>query len=168
MMPNSDLQWFALRVKPHAEKTVDSVLRSHGIESLLPIYADRRRWSDRIKSVDRPLFPGYLFCRPNPDTPLKIVTVPGAVGFVGFGRGPQPIPAPEINAIMRILDSGRRLRPLSLIHEGQRVSIQAGPLAGLNGRVVRIKDDQCLVVSIELLQRSVAVAIDGDSVEPCR
>ena len=163
-MPAQTTHWFALRVKPHAEKSVDRVLRSHGIESLLPLYTDRRAWSDRIKSLDRPLFPGYLFCRPSPDTPLKIVTIPGAVGFVGFGAGPEPIPAPEIHALERILDSGRRLRPLAILHEGQAVQVRSGPLAGLHGRILRIKSDHCLVVSVELLQRSVAVTLDGDAV----
>ncbi len=160
-------EWFALRVKPHAEKAVNGILRSHGVESLLPLYTDHRRWSDRIKSIDRPLFPGYLFCRLAPSTPLKIVTIPGAVGFVGFGHGPEPIPTPEIQALERILDSGRRLRPLALLREGQSVRVHTGPLAGLNGRVIRIKDDNCLVVSVELLQRSVAVTLDGDSVAAC-
>lgn len=160
-------EWFALRVRPHAEKAVDSVLRSHGIESLLPLYCDRRQWSDRVKSSLRPLFPGYLFCRLGQDTQLKIVSVPGTVGFVGFGRGPHPIPEAEIRTIERILDSGRRLRPLAILHQGQMVMIRSGPLAGLRGRILRIKDDECLVVSIELLQRSVAVTLDGDSVDPC-
>ncbi|MBA4182053.1 MAG: hypothetical protein C0506_15795 [Anaerolinea sp.] len=159
--------WFALRVKPHAERSLFAALRSNGVDAMLPLYPDRRQWSDRLKTLDRPLFPGYLFCRLLPSTPLKLVTLPGAIGFVHFGAGPAPIPDPEIQALLQILDSGRRLRPLALIREGQLVRVVSGPLAGLTGPVLRIKDGHCLVVSVEILQRSVAVTLDGDSVMPC-
>jgi transcription antitermination factor NusG len=166
LAPSAEPDWFALRVKPHSERSLLAALRSHGVETMLPLYPDLRQWSDRIKTIDRPLFPGYLFCRLHSSTPLKLVTLPGAIGFVHFGAGPAPIPATEIQALLRILDSGRRLRPLSLLHEGQRVRVVSGPLAGLDGRVLRIKDDHCLVVSIDILQRSVAVTLDGDAVMP--
>lgn len=165
--PAPEPDWFALRVKPHAERTLLATLRSHGVEALLPVYSGRRQWSDRVKSLDFPLFPGYLFCRVNPTTPFRLVTLPGAIGFVHFGAGPAAIPGHEIQALLRILDSGRRLRPLALLREGQRVRVVAGPLSGITGLVLRIKDDHCLVVSVEILQRSVAVTLDGDSVMPC-
>lgn len=167
LAPSPGPSWFALRVKPHAERSLFGVLRSNGVETMLPLYADRRRWSDRVKTTDRPLFPGYLFCRLDSSTPLKLVTLPGAIGFVGFGTGPAPIPANEILSLERILDSGRRLRPLALLHQGERIRVVTGPLAGLAGRVLRIKDEHCLVVSVEILQRSVAVTLDGDAVMPC-
>ncbi|MBE0660350.1 MAG: NusG-like protein [Bryobacteraceae bacterium] len=166
LAPSAEPDWFALRVKPNTERSLFAALRAHGVETMLPLYPDRRQWSDRIRTIDRPLFPGYLFCRLHSATPLKLVTLPGAIGFVGFGSGPAPIQAIEIQALERILDSGRRLRPLSLLREGQRIRVVSGPLAGLDGHVLRIKDEHCLVVSISILQRSVAVTLDGDAVMP--
>lgn len=167
LAPAPGPDWFALRVKPHAERSLYATLRSNGVDALLPLYPDRRQWSDRIKTLNLPLFPGYVFCRLQSSFPLKLVTLPGVIGFVQFGDGPAPIPDREIQNLLRILDSGRRLRPLALIHQGQVVRVVSGPLTGLTGPVLRIKDDHCLVVSVEILQRSVAVTLDGDSVMPC-
>jgi transcription antitermination factor NusG len=159
-------RWYALRVAPNAEKAVAQSLRLRGVQEFLPLYTSRRRWSDRTKTLDLPLFPGYVFLRADLDRAPRLVTLPGVRGFVGFTRSPEPIPDAEIDAVQRILDSQRRLQPMKLLREGQRVHIHQGPLAGLSGLLLRIKNADHIVVSLELLQRSVAVTLDGDSVLP--
>ncbi len=157
-------RWYALRVKPNAEKAIAGALRVAGVEEFLPLVRSRRRWSDRWKEVEAPLFPGYLFCRVSLNIPYRIVKTPGVIGFVGAGGEPEPIPHAEIEAVHRLLDSERRLRPLAVLHVGQRVRVQSGPLAGLDGVVVKFKNESHLVVNLHLLQRAVAVTLDGDAV----
>lgn len=164
--PQDASRWYALRVAPKAEKAVAHALRLRGVREFLPLYSSRRRWSDRTKTLDLPLFPGYVFLHADLDRAPRIVTLPGVQGFVGFSRSPAPIPDAEIEAVQRILDSQRRLQPMKLLREGQRVYIHHGPLAGLSGLLLRIKNADHIVVSLELLQRSVAVTLDGDAVLP--
>jgi transcription antitermination factor NusG len=83
--------WFALRVKSRSEKIVSTIARNKGFEEFLPLYQSRRRWSDRFKSVDVPLFPGYVFCRVDPEFRLPLLTIPGVLSFVGIGKVPAPI-----------------------------------------------------------------------------
>src|SRR5579863_2483916 len=93
--------WFALRVKSRSEKIVATIARNKGFEEFLPLYQSRRRWSDRFKSVELPLFPGYVFCRLNPEFRLPLLTIPGVMSFVGIGKVPVPIEEAEIAAIKR-------------------------------------------------------------------
>jgi transcription antitermination factor NusG len=161
---DSSQSWFALRVKPNAEKAAAAFLRRAGVEEYLPLVRDRRRWSDRWREIDAPLFPGYVFCRMPQDNGIRVVRTPGVLGFVGFGGDPAPIPENEIEAVRRMLASGRKLWTLMLQREGQRVRIRSGPLEGLEGVLLKIKDDEHVVVGLELLQRSVAVTLEGDTV----
>lgn len=158
--------WYALRVRPNAEKAAAESLRLAGLEEFLPLARTRRHWSDRVKLLDIPLFPGYLFCRVSLDIPYRIVDTPGVIGFVGFHGTPEPIPVEEIDAVKRMLDARRRLRCMALLREGQRVEVRDGPLAGLQGVLARIKNENHLVVHLHLLQRSVAVELEGDAVTP--
>jgi transcription antitermination factor NusG len=155
--------WFALNVKPHHEKAVAHCLQCKGLESYLPLYKARRKWSDRVQSVELPLFPRYVFCRFDYWCRLPVLVVPGVRSIVGFGGDPISISESEIGHIQSILSSGLPTQPWPFIRVGQPVRIQRGSLAGLEGILLREKDTLRVVVSVELLQRSVAVEIDRDS-----
>ena len=159
-------KWFALRVKPRAEKCVATIARNKGFEEFLPLYQCRRRWSDRFKLVELPLFPGYVFCRFNPQYRLPLLTIPGALHFVGLGKVPVPIDDAEIQAIQVLVGSGLQAEPWPFLGAGQRVRLEQGPLAGLEGLFIEVRKQHRIVVSVSLLRRSVAVEIERDWVTP--
>jgi len=158
--------WFALRVKSRREKLVASIAHNKGFEEFLPLYQSRRRWSDRYKSVELPLFPGYVFCRLNPQDRVPLLTIPGVLHFVGIGRIPIPIDPAEIGAVQAAIRSGLGTEPCPFLAVGQHVRLEAGPLAGMEGLLVEVRKQHRLVVSLSLLQRSVAVQIDRDWARP--
>ena len=159
-------QWFALRVKPRFEKPIARVVRNKGFEEFLPLYRCRRRWSDRVKDIDLPLFPGYVFCQLNPAHRLPLLTIPGALHFVGIGRIPAPIEEQEIGALRRAMESGLWAEPWPFLDVGQRVRLDDGPLTGVEGILIEVRKQHRIVVSVSLLQRSVAVVIERDWVRP--
>jgi len=161
---SSPAPWHALVVRPQHEKAAARLLAASGLEEFLPLYRSRRRWSDRVKEIDLPLFAGYLFCRFRPEERLRVLLIPGVSGIVGFGGRPAPVEEGEIAAIRRMTACGSRLEPWPYLKAGQRVRIERGPLRGLEGVLERGKDYWRVVVSVELLQRSVAVEIDRDAV----
>jgi transcription antitermination factor NusG len=162
----TEKRWFALRVKSRAEKVVAVMARSKGIEEFLPVYQARRRWSDRMKTVEFPLFPGYVFCRFNPQDRLPVLSIPGALHLVGVGKVPVPLEDAEIAAIQAAVQSGLSTEPWPFLELGQRVRLEDGPLAGIEGIFVGDSKQQRVVVSITLLRRSVAVSIERDWVTP--
>jgi transcription antitermination factor NusG len=157
----SSLNWYALRIESRFAAMTSQILRNKGYEEYFPTYRCRQRWSDRIKDLEKPLVPGYIFCRFDPqEHRTPILTTPGVIAFVGIGKKPSPIPDGEIDAIRTIVHSGLSVNPQPFIERGARVLIERGPLSGLEG-IVLDADKTCrLVVSISLLQRSVAVEID--------
>lgn len=159
-------RWFAIRVKSQRERMVATAIRQKGLEEFLPQYKSRHRWSDRFKSVELPLFPGYVFCRINPTFRLPILTVPGVLHFVGLGRVPVPIDDAEIDAIQSAVRSGLRVEPLAYLNVGQRVRLAEGPLTGLEGILTEVRKQYRVVVSLTLLQRSVAVEIERHWITP--
>jgi transcription antitermination factor NusG len=159
-------RWFALRVKPRFEKTVSTIARNKGYEEFLPLYRTRQRWSDRMKTVDLPLFPGYVFCQLNPEYRLPLLTIPGALHFVGIGKVPVSIEDREIVALQAAIRSGLLAEPWPFLDVGQRVRLEEGPLAGLEGLLIEIRNKHRLVVSVTLLKRSMAVEIDRNWVRP--
>ena len=158
--------WYALRIKSRHERIVASALYGKGYEVFLPLYRDRRRWSDRVKELELPLFPGYLFCRFDVTKRLPILTTPGIVQVVGLGRTPLPIDETEIAAIQSIVISRLNAQPWPYLKVGQKVRIEQGPLTGLGGILLALKKPHRLVVSVTLLQRSVAVEVDQDWASP--
>lgn len=154
--------WFALTVKPQHEKTAARALGVRGLEYFVPLYRARRRWSDRTKELELPLFPGYVFCRFAAGERAGVLATPGITSVVGFGRTPAPVAESEIEAIQRMVSSGLPVGPWPFLRVGQAVRIEAGPLCGLEGILVQLKDAWRVVVSVHLLQRSVAVEIDRD------
>jgi transcription antitermination factor NusG len=160
------MYWYALRVRPRFEKVVASALLLKGYEGFLPLYIRRSRWSDRIKSVEFPLFSGYLFCRFDVNKRLPILVTPGVIQIVGIGKSPHPVDDCEIAALQSIVVSGLQVEPRSYLNIGQRVRIELGPLAGIEGILTSTKGSSRLVVSVTLLQRSVCVEIDESWVVP--
>ncbi|MES1260690.1 MAG: UpxY family transcription antiterminator [Acidobacteriota bacterium] len=159
--------WYALRVRSRSELSVATILRGKGYEEFLPLYRSTHRWSDRVKAVDLPLFPGYLFCRLDVrDRLLPVLTTPGVVSFVGAGRTPIPVAGHEVTAIQAIVRSGLAALPWPSLATGEKILIERGPLAGLEGITLKV-DGKCrLVVSVPLLQRSVTVEIERRWVRP--
>ncbi len=157
---NIPVRWFALRVKSRCEKVVATIARNKGFEEFLPLYESRRRWSDRLKAIELPLFPGYIFCRLDPEHRLPLLTIPGVLHFVGFGKIPAPIEDTEVAAIQTAVRSGLSTEPCPFLDVGQRVRLDDGPLAGLEGILVGTSKGERIVVSVTVLKRSVAVAIE--------
>jgi transcription antitermination factor NusG len=158
--------WYALRVRPRWEKVVANALRGKEYDEFLPLYRKRNRWSDRVKEIDVPLFPGYIFCRADLDRHPPLVTTPGVIGIVSFGSSPATISDQEIEAIKAVLDSGNHIEPWSYLPEGQRVRIEGGALTGIEGILLRTKSDWRVVLSVEALYRSFAVEVDREQAVP--
>ena len=158
--------WYALHVRPRFEKVIASTLLDKGFESFLPLYRNRSRWSDRIKEVQLPLFPGYLFCRFDINKRLPILITTGVIHVVGIGKTPHPVDDEEVSALQAIVLSGLQTEPRSYLNIGQKVRIEIGPLAGVEGILIALKGSNRLVVSVSLLQRSVSVEIDESWVVP--
>jgi transcription antitermination factor NusG len=152
--------WFAILVRTSREKAANSLLENTGYECFLPISKYMRRWSDRMKEVEVPLFPGYLFCRMNQHNRLPVLMTPGVIQIVGVGKTPVPVGEEEIAAIQRVGKSGLSTMPWPYLEVGHVARIEDGPLRGMTGIVIKIKSGLKLVLSVSLLQRSVAVEID--------
>ena len=163
---NVEHPWFALQVRTRHELGVAGFLEAKGYKQFVPLYKSRKRWSDRIKVTEAPLFPGYLFCRFDPQHRLPILKTPGVIQIVGYNRIPSPIDEVEISAIQTLIASGLQTQPWPFLAVGERVRIESGALRGVDGIVVKMKENHRLVVSITLLRRSVAVEIDSALVEP--
>src|SRR6185369_3742526 len=164
--PTVSNPWFALRVKPNYEKRVATALRGKGLEELLPLYRSKRRWSDRVKVLDLPLFPGYLFCRIDLAARLPLLTTPGFLYIVGVGKTPQPVDEAEILAIQSVMRSGVPVTPWPSLVVGQKVELQHGPLRGLVGVLTKISNQHRIYVSVTLLRRSISVEVAPDWVRP--
>lgn len=162
------LPWFALRVRSNFERVTSSVLRQKGFEEFVPTCRTKRRWSDRIKEIDRPLFPGYVFCRFDPTRLLPILRTPGVVHIVGGRKIPCPVDDAEMKSLQALVASQVLVAPYSFLRLGQRVAIRYGPLAGVEGVLESFRSGYRIVVSITLLQRSVAAEVDADWIKPIR
>ncbi len=158
---NAQFPWFALQVCAKHEFGVANSLRSRGYDPFLPLCRCRKLWSDRIKLVEAPLFPGYMFCRLNLHYRLPVLTAPGVIRIVGHTRLPVPVDESEINAIQTIVASGLPNEPWPYLREGDRVRIERGPLRGLEGILVETRGAHRLILSVTLVQRSVSVEIDS-------
>lgn len=158
--------WLAIRVKANREEVVASALRNRGFEEFLPSYRCRRKWSDRIKDVQLPLFPGYLFSRFDVNNRLGVLTIPGVVHIVGIQKVPLPVDDAEIQALQTVVASGVSVQPWPFLRAGGQLVLGAGPLRGLEGILVSEKNEIRLIVSVKVLQRSIAVEVDRDWVVP--
>lgn len=157
-------EWYAVQVKGRQEVQISQVLRFKGYETLVPLYKARKKWSDRNKIVELPLFPSYIFCLFDPQIQGKIISTPGVTSIVGFGRGPVPVREDEIASLKILMESGAECEPHSFFHAGQEVEVVSGPLTGVKGIVVSNGRKTRIVISVELIQGSVVVEVDEDSV----
>ncbi len=159
-MRSQTLPWFAILARTGREKRATLLLEKSGYECYLPVSRCTRKWSDRLKEIAVPLFPGYFFCRMNPENRLPVLMTPGVFQIVGRGRTPIPVEEQEINAIQCAGKSGLSTIPWPYLQIGHVARIEAGPLRGMTGIVIGIKSGLKLVLSVHLLQRSIAVEID--------
>lgn len=162
---NDESGWFALRTRHQHENKVAMTLGRKGIEAFLPTYKCTKRWNDRVKVLYAPLFPGYVFATNFEGRRLDVLNTPGVAAIVSVAGVPAEIPAGEIEAIRRTIKSHSNIEPHEYLRSGDAVRITYGPLAGLEGILVRKRNSLRLVVCIELLGRAAAVEIDGMSLE---
>lgn len=158
--------WHALRVRPRWEKLVVAALDGKEYEAFLPLYRQRSQWSDRLKELELPLFPGYVFYRGDFSGRPRLVTTPGVIGILNFGGIPAMVTDHEIEAIKAAMRSGLSTEPWPYVREGQRVRVHTGALTGVEGVLIRTKSDCRLVLSVEALCRSVAIEIHRECVAP--
>ena len=156
--------WFALRVRARSEEKAVSGLRPKGYELLSPTYPVRRRYSDRVKTTEAPLFPGYVFCRFAPASRFTVLNSPGVTYIVGFGGQPMPLADADIEAIQRATTAGAS--PVPYLKAGQRVRIGKGYLEGLEGLLLRTANESRVIISVDMLHRSIAVNVDTDDISP--
>lgn len=157
--------WFALQTRPRNEKKVGIALRQKGYECLAPTYRQRRKWSDRTVEIDLPLFPMYVFCRLGPSVLGKVISTSGVVKIVGFNGKPAEISVEEIEALQLLMQSNHLREPWKYLCHGTQVLVEAGPLAGVQGIILAEDDNkQRLIISVTLLQRSVAIQLDSDTI----
>lgn len=161
----TDVPWYAAYTCPRHEKYVAQQLVRREIGSFLPLYSSVRRWKDRRKRVYLPLFPGYVFVQMTERNRLDILRLPGVVQLVCFQGKPATIAPAEIDALRRGTTGSVVVQPHPYLREGRRVRIINGPMTGTEGIFVRRKHQTRLVISISLIQRSVAMEISEADVE---
>jgi transcription antitermination factor NusG len=158
--------WYAFYVRPRHEKSVSSQLEARQQETFLPLYRTKNKWADRWKTVALPLFPGYVFCRFDFANRYSLLSLPGVVDVVRIGSDPAPIDTGEIEAIRLVVNSDLYAEPYPHLVRGDRVVMRGGPFNGLSGTLMQVRNTLRLVVSLELLSRSVLVEIDREWVAP--
>jgi transcription antitermination factor NusG len=157
---NLESSWFAVQTRPKCEKSVAATLDMKGYESFYPIYWEKRQWSDRYVQMERPLFPSYVFCRVTSEAYGKVVLTSGVIRLLGFGGTPSEIPATQIESLRRVNESPIGRAPWTYMPTGTRIRIESGPLRGVEGVCLQNPDERRLILSVDMLQRSVAVTLD--------
>lgn len=167
-LPEPTAKWYAVYTRCHHEFTIWNQLEKKSVENFLPCMTTWSRRKDRKLKIQVPLFPGYLFVRLDfkPVAALEVLKIRGVVRFLGdTSQRPTPIPDIQIESLRTIITSGDKVLPFSFLKVGQRVRVIRGPFEGCEGILCRVKDGKDrLVISIELLQRSVSVEIDAADV----
>lgn len=160
----TSLPWYAVRVRSNFERRTAAFLTHRGYEQFLAEYVVKRY--GRPMHAPRPLLPGYVFCRLDPNNRLPVLASPGVIGIVSCGRVPLPIEEEQIERVRTLVQSGLPTMPCPFLNCGDAVVLQSGPLVGLRGILLEIKSLFRIVVSIDLLQRSIAAEIERDWVRP--
>jgi transcription antitermination factor NusG len=164
LLQHTAIPWFALQTKPRNEKQVERLLTHKGYECCLPMYRQKRRWSDRVMEVELPLFPMYIFCRFNSSAIGKAISTPGVARIVGFGGKPAEVKVEEIEALQLLGQSELLREPWAYIPDGTFVQVETGPLTGAQGTICCSGDKRRLVISVTLLQRSVSIQLDENTI----
>ena len=158
-VPNSEPRWYAACTQPRHEKTVAKFLAAKHIESYLPLHRKVCSWNGRRAEVDLPLFPGYVFVKLPLEQRIKVLESPSVRSFVSFSGKPAALPDEEIEALKASL-ALRCAEPYPFLQTGRRVRIAYGPLQGLQGKILRRKGKLRMIVSVDFLQRSIAVDLE--------
>jgi transcription antitermination factor NusG len=161
-----ELEWNAIYTRHQHEKSVAQSLTGRGFETFLPTYTTVRGWTDRKKMLSLPLFPCYVFVRTNLQRRSEVVSTPSVHSMVMFAGRPAPVPDLELEAIRRAVESGLPVVPHPFLQCGDWVRVTSGPLIDVEGILIRRKTSSRLVLSTELVGRSIALEIDAFSVEP--
>lgn len=164
----NELYWYAVFTRSRHEKMAATALTNTGVTTFLPLVNEMHSWSDRRKLVDVPLFPGYVFVQipKSGEAKLRVLKTAGVVQFVGNRKGAVPIQDKEINDVRAVLDQKLVCSPYPFLQLGQRVRIRGGSLDSVEGILLRRDSASKLVISIELIQRSLAVSVCNFDVEP--
>jgi len=158
----SIVSWYALQTRSRYEKQAARLLQEKSLEVFLPLWRVQRKWNTSQRVVELPLFAGYLFCSFDAENRHQVLATNGIVRVVGVGQTPVPVDVEELDAIRKVLDSGQPLSHYEYLQSGDRVRIERGVLSGTEGVLVQARNEHRLVISVTLLQRSVAVTIDRD------
>jgi transcription antitermination factor NusG len=159
-------EWWAIYTRHQHEKTVAENFSTHGLEVFLPLYKAIRQWRDRQKQLSLPLFPCYVFLRGESQLRVQILSTPGVHSIVMTADRAAAIPDADIEAIRRAVDSPLKVEPHPFLRRGDWVRVKSGPLADIEGILIRRKGSYRLILSADLLQKSIAVEVDAFSVEP--
>ena len=158
--------WYAIYTRANHEKVVAAQLKARAVDHFFPVYRSVRRWRDRRVQLDLPLFPGYVFVRLKVEDRLKALQIPSVVSLVGFNGTPAVLPDVEVEALRSALSRNLEARPHPFLEVGRRVRITKGPAAGLSGVLKRRKNGCWMVVSIDLVQRSMIVTVQDTDLTP--
>lgn len=158
--------WFAVQVISRTEKRVAMLLEQQGYQVFVPTYKIVRKWSDRNKTLDLPLFPGYVFCRLEGAISGLILLTPGVLRIVSSGGRPSPISKEEIEYLLRVIASGTEPIPCRYLRIGQRVKIVNGLLSGVCGILVQKGNQRRVVILVETIMKAIAVSVDGSEIAP--
>lgn len=156
--------WYALYTRHQHEKNAEQILGNKGFQTFLPLYRTTHQWKDRKKELWLPLFPCYVFLNGGLQRSTEILKTPGVLGFVTNGGRPAVVPSDEIHAVRQLASSGN-VEPHPFLKTGDKVRVKAGSLAGVEGILVRKKNEARLVISVEMLGKSVSTEIDVSAVE---
>ena len=163
-----DSSWYAIQTLPRHEKKIAAELHQKSIKSFLPLVTEKHQWSDRRVSVNTPLFPGYVFVRITQDQSSRVAVLRtvGVRNFVGMRGMGDPIPDSQIDGVQAIVSKGVPFSSSTFINVGQRVRVRGGSLEGVEGIVTSVNGDKSLVISVDLIQKSLAIRITGFTIEP--
>lgn len=160
------LHWYAVQTSARHEKRVYQRFVERSVESFLPLYETINRWKDRKVRVQLPLFPGYLFVHLDLADRLNVLQVAGVARFVNFGGAAIQVPAADIESLRAGLIGGLRVEPHPYLKVGRRARVKSGPLQGMIGILLRKKNLERFVISLDMIQRSISVEIDAVQLEP--
>ena len=160
--------WYAIQTRARHEMRIGRDLQRRGIQALVPTVREAHRWSDRTKTIEVPLFACYVFVNlvASAAERLEVLKTAGVFHFVGVNGAPAPIPDSQINSVQTVLANNLPISACGFIQVGQRVRIRGGSLDGVEGILSASKGERKLVVSVELLQQSLEVIVEGYKIEP--
>ena len=160
------IAWYAAYTKHQHEKGAREILLRKGFDVLLPLYHASHRWKDRTRIISLPVFPSYLFVHANLDRKLDILKTAGVFWLVESGGSACEVPPADIEAIRRIAEFSEGVQPHPYLNCGDRVRVKTGPFAGLQGILTRVKNQCRVVVSVDVLQKSLSIEVDSAALEP--